>query len=92
MKSNKKYTTGNATKTGQMYWSGKLKMLNRTFKCKTQDFSFNYAGHYAEGGPGTIVNVQVSNGNTSFQIRDDSAKKTMEVKKKVFKQNDPQKK
>lgn len=67
-------------------------MISRTFKCKTQEFAFNYAGHYAEGGPGAIVNVQVAGPTTSFQIRDDTAKKTYEVKKSVLKQNEPEKK
>jgi hypothetical protein len=66
-------------------------MISRTFKCKTQDFGFSYAGHYAEGGPGTIVNVQVSGPTTSFEIRDNTAKKTYEVNKKTLKQKEPKK-
>ena len=64
----------------------------RKYSCNSKDFSFNYAGHYAEGGPGTIVNVQVSGPTTSFQIRDDTANKTMQMTKKIKLQNVPEKK
>jgi hypothetical protein len=51
----------------------------RKYTCQSKDFAVHYSGHYHEGNGGTIVNVSVNNGTTTFQIRDDTAKKTMQV-------------
>lgn len=66
--------------------------MNRTFSCASKDFSFHYAGHYAEGNGGTIVNVNVNNGKTTFQIVDDTKNTAIKVSQYMRKQNEQEKK
>lgn len=66
--------------------------MYRTFTCDSKDFAFHYAGHYAEGNGGTIVNVNVNNGKTTFHIVDDTKNTAIKVSQYIRKQNEPEKK
>lgn len=63
----------------------------KSFSCDYKDFSTIYAGHYAEGFGGRIINVQVNGSSITFDIIDDTESKVTSAGQRTFPQNTPKK-